>query len=50
MDGKGFCFIELLSNCPTNWGMTPMDTLKWMAEHTLPEFPLGVYKDGGDAS
>ena len=45
LSGKGFSFIELLSNCPTNWGMSPEETLKWMEENTMKEFPIGVYKD-----
>jgi 2-oxoglutarate ferredoxin oxidoreductase subunit beta len=48
MEGRSFCFIELLSNCPTNWGMTPLASLDWMTENTLPVFPLGVFKDGGE--
>jgi 2-oxoglutarate ferredoxin oxidoreductase subunit beta len=44
---KGFCFIELLSNCPTNWGLSPLASLDWMVENTLPVFPLGIFKDGG---
>ena len=45
LSGKGFSFIELLSNCPTNWGMSPEETLKWMEENTMKEVPIGVYKD-----
>lgn len=41
---KGFCFIELLSNCPTNWGMTPEQSLKWMRENSKQIFKLGEYK------
>ena len=45
IDGKGFSLVEIRSNCPTNWGMTPLETLEYMKEHTLKEFPLGVYRD-----
>jgi len=45
LDGKGFSLVEFVSNCPTNWGMTPLETLEFMKEHTLKEFPLGVYRD-----
>ncbi len=45
--GKGFCFVELLSNCPTNWGLTPLDSLEWMKTNTLPVFPLGTFKEEG---
>lgn len=44
MGGGGFTFVELLSNCPTNWGLTPEKSLKWMEENTIPQFPLGEYK------
>ncbi len=43
--GKGFTFIELLTNCPTNWGMSPLDTLDYMNTNTIPYFVPGVYKD-----
>ncbi len=43
--GKGFTFIELLTNCPTNWGMSPLDTLDYMNTNTVPYFIPGVYKD-----
>lgn len=45
IEGKGFSFIELLSNCPTNWSMSPQKSLEYMREHTMAEFPLGVYRD-----
>ena len=45
MEGKGFSFIELLGNCPTNWGMTPLQTLDYMETNTIPYFKPGVYKD-----
>ena len=37
--------IEVLSTCPTNWGLTPIESLDWVKEHMLPVFPLGVYRD-----
>ncbi len=43
--GKGFTFIELLTNCPTNWGMSPLDTLDYMNTNTIPYFRPGIYKD-----
>lgn len=43
--GKGYAFVELLTNCPTNWGMSALDSIQWMNDYTLKEFPLGVYKD-----
>jgi 2-oxoglutarate ferredoxin oxidoreductase subunit beta len=42
--GLGFSMVELLSTCPTNWGITPLESLKWVEEHMLPVFPLGDYK------
>jgi 2-oxoglutarate/2-oxoacid ferredoxin oxidoreductase subunit beta len=43
---KGTCFslVEVLSTCPTNWGMTPTDSTKWLAENMIPVFPLGEFK------
>ena len=45
IDGKGFSLVEVLSTCPTNWGMTPEKSLTWLEENMLPYYPLGVYKD-----
>jgi 2-oxoglutarate ferredoxin oxidoreductase subunit beta len=42
--GLGFSMVELLSTCPTNWGMTPVNALKFVEEHMVPAFPLGDYK------
>ena len=40
----GFSFVEFLSTCPTNWGLTPPDALKWVAEKMIPYYPLGNFK------
>lgn len=45
IDGKGFSLVEVVSTCPTNWGMTPQNALKWLEDNMLPYYPLGVYKD-----
>ena len=45
IEGKGFSLIEVISSCPTNWGMTPQNALKWVEEKMIPYYPLGVYKD-----
>ena len=45
IDGKGYSFIEILSNCPTNWGMSPLKTMDFIHEQTMKQFPLGVFKD-----
>ncbi|MBW1943105.1 MAG: 2-oxoglutarate oxidoreductase [Deltaproteobacteria bacterium] len=44
MEGRCFSLVELISTCPTNWGMTPADALKWAEEEMLPYYPLGVFK------
>ena len=43
--GKGFSLVEVVSACPTNWGMTPQKALEWVDTDMLPYYPLGVYKD-----
>ena len=48
MKGLGFAMVEVLSTCPTNWGMTPADALKWQTDNMIPYFPLGVFKDFED--
>jgi len=45
IDGKGFSLVEVVSTCPTNWGMSPQESFEWMRENMLPHYPLGVYKD-----
>lgn len=45
MEGKGFSMIEALSTCPTNWGLTPVEALKWLEANMIPQYPLGVYKE-----
>ncbi len=45
IDGKGFSLVEVVSTCPTNWGLTPEKALKWLEDNMLPYYPLGVYKD-----
>ncbi|OGU55056.1 MAG: 2-oxoglutarate oxidoreductase [Ignavibacteria bacterium RBG_13_36_8] len=41
---NGTCFIEIVSNCPSNWKMTPVDSNKWLEENMLPFYPLGDLK------
>jgi len=50
MQNAGFTFIEVVSTCPTNWGKTPVESMKWLEENMLPVFPLGVYKDVEEVS
>ena len=45
IDGIGYSLVEVVSTCPTNWGMTPTDAFEWMRENMLPYYPLGVYRD-----
>ena len=45
VEGKGFSLVEVLSACPTNWGMTPQNALKWIDEAMIPQYPLGVFRD-----
>jgi 2-oxoglutarate ferredoxin oxidoreductase subunit beta len=45
VENKGFSLIEVISSCPTNWGLTPQDALKWVEDKMIPYYPLGVYKD-----
>ena len=47
MEGRGFSLIEVLSTCPTNWGLNPVEAMKWLEENMIPYYPLGVFKDKG---
>jgi len=47
--GEGFGIVEVLSTCPTNWGMTPVDSLAWLKENMLPYFPLGNFRTTEEA-
>jgi len=42
--GLGFSVVELLSICPTNWGMTPNQALNWLEQHMIPYYPIGDFK------
>jgi 2-oxoglutarate ferredoxin oxidoreductase subunit beta len=43
-NGKGFCMIEFVANCPSNWKMTPIESFEWSKENMYPVFPLGDLK------
>lgn len=43
--GLGFSIVEVLSICPTNWGLSPQKSLEWLQDNMMPHYPLGVYKD-----
>jgi len=45
LEGKGFALVEVLSTCPTNWGMKPQKALEWLRENMMEHYPLGCYKD-----
>jgi len=44
MSGKGFAIVEVLSTCPTNWGMAPLESLSWVKENMMEYYPLGEYR------
>ncbi|WP_024620962.1 thiamine pyrophosphate-dependent enzyme [Metaclostridioides mangenotii] len=43
--GLGFGIVEVLSTCPTNWGLSPVDALQWLRDNMMPHYPLGNFKD-----
>ncbi len=45
MQKKGLSLIEVVSTCPTNWGLSPVNALKWLEENMIPYYPLGNYKN-----
>jgi len=45
LDGKGFSLVEILSSCPTNWGMRPVEAFDWLVNTMMPYYPLGTFKD-----
>jgi 2-oxoglutarate/2-oxoacid ferredoxin oxidoreductase subunit beta len=45
--GTCFSMVEVLSTCPTNWGMPPAEATRWLEEHMMPYYPLGVFKTPG---
>jgi 2-oxoglutarate ferredoxin oxidoreductase subunit beta len=47
LDGRGFSLVEVLSSCPSCWGMTPLDALTWLEQNMIPYYPLGEFV-GGD--
>lgn len=42
---RGYSIIEVVSTCPTNWGLSPKEAVNWLRDNMLPYYPLGVYKD-----
>ena len=45
LDGKGFSMVEIVTSCPTNWGLDPLESLNFLNENMLKEYPLGVVRD-----
>ncbi len=48
IEKKGFSIVEVLSTCPTNWGLSPVEAMQWLRDNMIPYYPLGVYKDIDD--
>ena len=44
IEGVGFSLVEMLSPCPTYWGLSPKEALDWIKNTMVKEFPLGVIK------
>jgi 2-oxoisovalerate ferredoxin oxidoreductase beta subunit len=44
-ENRGFSLVEILSPCPTGWGLSPLEARAWVEEHMIPAFPLGVFRD-----
>ena len=44
-EGKGYSFVEILSNCNTNWGMAPQKAMDWVRDVMIPYYPLGIFRD-----
>ena len=45
MDGVGLSFVEVLSACPPDWHLKPIDCLNWIEEKVMAEYPLGEFKN-----
>ncbi|MBN2395049.1 MAG: 2-oxoglutarate oxidoreductase, partial [Candidatus Atribacteria bacterium] len=50
IDGKGFSMVEVLSTCPTNWGLSPKESNRWLEEKMIPYYPLGEFKNSEEGS
>jgi len=48
--GRGFSLVEVLSQCPVDWGMTPVESVRWVEQCMTATFPLGVYRDIRDSA
>ena len=45
INGEGFTMVEVLYTCPTNWGLHPVEALKWLEDNMIPYYPLGNFKN-----
>ena len=45
LEKRCFTFVEVLSTCPTNWGMTPIKSLDWLQKNMVPYYPMGIFRD-----
>ena len=45
IEGKGFGIVEVLSTCPTNWGLTAPESMKWLKDNMIPYYPLGNFRN-----
>ena len=45
IEGKGYSLVEIVTSCPTNWGLDPLESLDFLEENMFEEFPLGVVRD-----
>ncbi|MDR3167738.1 MAG: hypothetical protein LBT93_07330, partial [Treponema sp.] len=50
MRGIGFTMVEVLSQCPTNWSMDPVQSVEWLEKNMIPVFPLGEIKNTLEAA
>ena len=48
IDGKGYSFVEILSMCPTNWGVDPVKAAEWVRDVMEPYYPVKCFRDGGE--
>ena len=46
--GQGFSIVEVLSTCPTNWGLTAIEAMKWLEDNMIPYYPLGNFRTPGE--
>jgi 2-oxoglutarate ferredoxin oxidoreductase subunit beta len=50
VEGRGYSFVEVLSMCPTGWGLEPREAAAWVGEAMVPWYPLGTVRDRGAAT